>query len=317
MRWTETQQTLLAGLGLRVWQPKPQRPEPAAAPQPASAHTALPLRRPVVAAPAAAPAVPVAAKPLPSTLAVRPAFTAPTPGAGAPANVPIHAPAYAPAPVVSAPVVAPAPALPASEREAAVARMNWPELQHAVAQCQACGLRQGCTQTVFGVGNVQAELMIVGEAPGEQEDLRGEPFVGPAGQLLDNMLRAVRLSRHPVPAGEPAAAQVFIANTLKCRPPLNRNPEPQELALCTPFLHRQIELVRPRLLLASGKYAVQALLGLGPNAAVGLLRGRVHEYRGIPVVVSYHPSYLLRQKPEKRKAWEDLCLLMDTLASLP
>jgi uracil-DNA glycosylase len=144
--------------------------------------------------------------------------------------------------------------------------------------------------------------MIVGEAPGEQEDLKGEPFVGAAGQLLDAMLAALGLSRND----GPAERQVFIANTLKCRPPRNRNPEPDELARCEPFLRRQIELVQPRIILAMGRFALQLLLR--SDEAVGRLRGRVHQYEGVPLIVTYHPAYLLRQPADKAKAWEDLCL---------
>jgi DNA polymerase len=178
-----------------------------------------------------------------------------------------------------------------------------------VAACRACGLCEGRKNTVFGVGNEQAHWMIVGEAPGEQEDLQGEPFVGTAGKLLDNMLRAIGLGRQ---AGPPEQ-QVFIANTLKCRPPRNRNPEPQELARCAPFLERQIDLVKPRIILAMGRFAVQSLLG--SNEAIGRLRGRVHDFRGIPLIVTYHPAYLLRNPADKARAWDDLCLAMDALSA--
>lgn len=185
--------------------------------------------------------------------------------------------------------------------------MGWDELRSAVAGCRACGLCEGRKNTVFGVGNEQAQWMIVGEAPGEQEDLQGEPFVGQAGKLLDNMLRAIALTRAP---GTPEQ-QVFIANTLKCRPPRNRNPEPEELAQCAPYLDRQIALVQPRIILAMGRFAVQSLLQ--SNEAIGRLRGRVHDYRGIPVIVTYHPAYLLRNLVDKARAWEDLCLALDTV----
>jgi DNA polymerase len=144
--------------------------------------------------------------------------------------------------------------------------------------------------------------MIVGEAPGEQEDLKGEPFVGSAGQLLDAMLNALQLTR----ADAPPERQVYIANTLKCRPPRNRNPEPDELARCEPFLVRQIELVQPRLILAMGRFAVQALLR--SSEPIGRLRGRVHRYHGVPLVVTYHPAYLLRNPADKARAWDDLLL---------
>jgi DNA polymerase len=185
-----------------------------------------------------------------------------------------------------------------------VASMGWPALREAVHGCQACGLCHGRTQTVFGVGAERADWLVVGEAPGEQEDLRGEPFVGPAGQLLDAMLRAVGKDRQ-APAGEQA---VFIANVLKCRPPGNRNPTPDEVAQCEPYLRRQVELVQPKLILALGRFAVQALLNT--SEPIGRLRQQVHRYQGVPVIVSYHPAYLLRSLPDKAKAWADLVLAM-------
>ena len=184
----------------------------------------------------------------------------------------------------------------------ALAGLDWPALRAAVAGCTACSLCQSRTQTVFGVGNEAAHWLVIGEAPGEQEDLQGEPFVGPAGQLLDRMLAALGLSRA---AEGPAAQRVYIANTLKCRPPRNRNPTPEEMALCEPFLQRQIELLQPRIILAMGRFAVQALLR--SDEPVGKLRGRVHHYRGVPLIVTYHPAYLLRSPAEKARAWEDLC----------
>jgi DNA polymerase len=192
------------------------------------------------------------------------------------------------------------------ERSATIAGMPWPALREAVAQCSACSLCQFRRQTVFGVGHPSAHWMIVGEAPGEQEDLKGEPFVGPAGQLLDNMLRALNLTRDEAPPER----QVYVANTLKCRPPRNRNPEAEELARCEPFLIRQIELIRPRLILAMGRFAVQALLR--SSEPIGKLRGRVHRYQGVPLVVTYHPAYLLRNLADKSRAWDDLCLAAQT-----
>ena len=218
------------------------------------------------------------------------------------APVPTPAPASTSAPAVPAPARAPAPAA-APVPVSAVAQLDWPALREAVAGCQACGLCESRTQTVFGVGHAQARWMVVGEAPGEQEDLQGEPFVGPSGQLLDAMLRALQLSR--ADDGDPAQ-RVYIANTLKCRPPRNRNPAPDELARCEPFLVRQIELVRPRVILAMGRFAVQALLR--SSEPIGKLRGRVHRYQGVPLVVTYHPAYLLRSLPDKARAWDDLCL---------
>ncbi|HET6828191.1 MAG TPA: uracil-DNA glycosylase, partial [Ramlibacter sp.] len=151
--------------------------------------------------------------------------------------------------------------------------------------------------TVFGVGHRQADWLVIGEAPGENEDIQGEPFVGQAGKLLDNMLAALSLAR---------GRGVYIANVLKCRPPGNRNPEPDEVAQCEPFLRRQVELLQPRIILAMGRFAVQSLLST--TEPIGKLRGRVHSYNGVPVVVTYHPAYLLRNLPDKAKAWADLCL---------
>jgi DNA polymerase len=188
-----------------------------------------------------------------------------------------------------------------------VRSMDWPTLRAAVAECRACELCQTRRQTVFGVGNERAHWMIVGEAPGEQEDLRGEPFVGAAGQLLDRMLAAIGLTR-----GEaPPERQVFIANTLKCRPPRNRNPQAEELARCEPFLQRQIALLRPRIILAMGRFAVQSLLR--SDEPIGRLRGRVHEYQGVPLIVTYHPAYLLRNLVDKARAWDDLCLAAEVV----
>ncbi|MEO8156044.1 MAG: uracil-DNA glycosylase [Rhizobacter sp.] len=188
-----------------------------------------------------------------------------------------------------------------------VETLGWPELREAVAGCTACKLCSDRKQTVFGIGNESAHWMIVGEAPGEQEDLKGEPFVGKSGQLLDNMLRAVGLTRGDAPPEQ----QVYIANTVKCRPPGNRNPEPAELAQCEPFLIRQIALVRPRIILAMGRFAVQSLLR--STEPIGRLRGRVHQYQGVPLVVTYHPAYLLRNPEDKARSWDDLCLAREAL----
>jgi DNA polymerase len=172
---------------------------------------------------------------------------------------------------------------------------EWQELKVKVAGCTDCKLRAGCTQTVFGVGDEKAEWMLVGEAPGSEEDRVGEPFVGQAGKLLDNMLAAISLGR---------GKNVYIANVLKCRPPGNRNPEPGEVAQCSPHLLRQIELIQPKLILAMGRFAAQTLLGT--DATIASLRGKVHQYAGVPLIVTYHPAYLLRTLPDKAKAWADL-----------
>jgi uracil-DNA glycosylase len=175
---------------------------------------------------------------------------------------------------------------------------DWETLARCVADCTKCNLHGGRTQTVFGVGNRAADWMIIGEAPGAEEDARGEPFVGRAGQLLNAMLQAIGLQRQ----------QVYIANILKCRPPKNRDPLPEEAQQCWPYLKRQIELVAPKLILAVGRIAAQNLLLT--DQTIGRLRGRVHIHAetGLPVVVTYHPAYLLRSPSEKRKAWEDLRL---------
>ncbi len=195
---------------------------------------------------------------------------------------------------------------------AGIAAMDWAALRQAVAGCQACGLCNSRRNTVFGVGDTQARWLVVGEAPGENEDLQGEPFVGTAGQLLDNMLKAVGLNR--AGTGEQG---VYIANVLKCRPPANRNPQPEEVAQCEPYLRRQVELLRPQIILALGRFAAQSLLqGSVPDVAkipLGKLRGQVHRYQGVPVVVSYHPAYLLRTPQDKAKAWADLCLALDVM----
>ncbi|MBP8309062.1 MAG: uracil-DNA glycosylase [Burkholderiaceae bacterium] len=182
-----------------------------------------------------------------------------------------------------------------------VAAMTWGQLRAAVQDCTRCGLCRGRTRTVFGSGAQDSPWMIVGEAPGAEEDARGEPFVGQAGRLLESMLGALGLSRE---------RDVFIANVLKCRPPGNRNPEPDEIRQCEPYLHRQIALLKPRGVLVMGRFAAQALLQT--DATIASLRGRVHAYRAngedLPLVVTYHPAYLLRNLPDKAKAWADLCL---------
>ena len=196
------------------------------------------------------------------------------------------------------------------QRPDGIDHMDWAQLEATVSGCRACTLCESRKNTVFGVGQVpaspglapQVDWMIVGEAPGENEDLRGEPFVGQAGKLLDNMLRAIGLDRHH---------NVYIANVLKCRPPANRNPEPHEVAQCAPYLQRQIELLQPKVILAMGRFAIQSLLQT--TEPVGKLRGRAHQYHGVPVIATYHPAYLLRNLPDKAKAWADLCLAVDVM----
>lgn len=224
-----------------------------------------------------------------------------------------------PSPEVVAEPVRPAAAATESEgqsREQRIAELGWPELKTMVRDCTACKLRAGCTQTVFGVGDEQAGWLFVGEGPGADEDAQGEPFVGQAGKLLDNMLMSIRLKR---------GNNVYIANVAKCRPPGNRTPEADEIATCFPYLQRQIQLIRPKVIVALGKTAATALLMeplairlgepttpakslvMGRDATLGSLRGMTHDYQGIPLIVTYHPAYLLRSPLEKAKAWEDLC----------
>lgn len=229
--------------------------------------------------------------------------------AEAPAMAAVDAPVPEPTPARRAPPSAaaiPVPA-PAAAGASPVATMDWPALREAVAGCRACSLCESRRHTVFGLGHPRAHCMVVGEAPGEQEDQRGEPFVGAAGQLLDRMLAALGLTRDEAAPER----QVFIANTLKCRPPRNRNPSAEELATCQPFLERQVALVQPRVILAMGRFAVQSLLG--SDAPIGRLRGQVHRWRGVPLVVTYHPAYLLRQPADKARAWDDLCLAASCL----
>ncbi|MCU0764372.1 MAG: uracil-DNA glycosylase [Hydrogenophaga sp.] len=272
---------MLAEMGVRVWAPRAR---------PAEASQADPARGAVNAPP----------KP-PVAGTVSPAATlrgTPTLPARSPAAVPLAAAAVAP-PAEPA-------AAPAGQRPAGIDTLDWPQLQAAVAACQACGLCQSRTNTVFGVGDTASDWMVVGEAPGQNEDLQGEPFVGAAGQLLDNMLRAVGRSR----SGQ-GAQGAYIANVLKCRPPANRNPQPAEVVQCEPFLARQVALVKPKVIVAMGRFAVQSLLQT--TEPIGRLRGRVHRYQDVPVIVTYHPAYLLRTPTDKGKAWADLCLAMETL----
>jgi uracil-DNA glycosylase len=193
----------------------------------------------------------------------------------------------------------------ASAREELIARMEWMELKAAVSECGACKLHERRTQTVFGVGDENADWLLIGEGPGAEEDARGEPFVGQAGRLLDNMLSALGLRR---------GVDVYIANIVKCRPPNNRAPEPSEAQACAAFLQRQIALIRPRLLIALGKTAANNLLK--NDASIASLRGRLHDCAGIPLIVTYHPAYLLRTLPDKAKAWEDLCFALETMQHL-
>jgi DNA polymerase len=198
----------------------------------------------------------------------------------------------------------PAPLQTAATRLERIATLGWDEFAADVEACTACGLCRTRNMAVPGVGDVRAQWMLIGEAPGAEEDARGEPFVGQAGKLLDNMLAALGMNRRD---------NVYIANVLKCRPPGNRTPEPVEVDACRPYLERQIALIRPQLIVALGKSAASLLLGT--DASIASLRGRVHRVRDVPLVVTYHPAYLLRSLQEKAKAWEDLLIARRTLAA--
>ena len=190
-------------------------------------------------------------------------------------------------------------------RADAIAMLDWEGLVSDIAACTACPLCHTRKKTVPGVGAQTAQWMFVGEGPGAEEDALGEPFVGQAGRLLDNMLKAIALTR---------SEHTYITNVVKCRPPGNRDPEPIEVAACTPYLERQVALLQPRVIVALGKFA--ALTLLDTDATVSSLRGRVHDYRGVPLIVTYHPAYLLRNLTEKAKAWEDLLFARRTLDAL-
>lgn len=242
--------------------------------------------------------------------AEEPAVEAPPPA------LPIEAPPARPPVAASAPArrpllpVAEAPALPAVPPPrvapaADLASLGWDALEARIRGCEGCVLCQRRKQAVPGVGDRQADWLFVGEGPGAEEDERGEPFVGQAGRLLDAMLAAIGLQR---------GHDVFIANAVKCRPPNNRTPEADELAACFPYLRRQIELIQPRLIVALGRPAAQALLN--QEVKISGARGKTFRYGDIPVVVTYHPAYLLRNQPDKAKAWEDLCFARKTMRAL-
>jgi DNA polymerase len=208
----------------------------------------------------------------------------------------VDAGAKTPPPAIAAAPSGPAPA----------PGLGWEELRAAVRECTRCELCKQRKQAVFGVGAERGPWLFVGEGPGADEDEQGEPFVGQAGKLLDNMLAAAGLKR---------GRDVYIANVVKCRPPGNRTPKPEEAAACAPYLDRQLELIAPKVIVALGKTAAIRLLGEGAaETSLGSLRGRVHQYRGTPLVITYHPAYLLRNLPDKSKAWADLLFARRTLA---
>jgi DNA polymerase len=199
----------------------------------------------------------------------------------------------------------PGAARPADDRAGRIAGLSWAELRASMQTCTACGLHKARKQAVPGVGDEQADWLFVGEGPGAEEDARGEPFVGPAGRLLDNMLASIGLKR---------GADVYIANVVKCRPPSNRVPEPAEAAACEPYLLRQIALIQPRLIVALGKTAACSLLRT--EGTLASLRGRVRTFQGVPLLVTYHPAYLLRNPLDKARSWEDLCQARELMTRL-
>jgi uracil-DNA glycosylase family 4 len=263
------QRAMLAEMGVRVWAPKPMR---MAIPQAVKAlAVAVPSAPPrVVAAPIAAPVRSAAPAPSAATLA----------------------PEQSRAP--QAPSLKPLPD--------GVASMDWPALQAAVSECTACGLCQRRKNAVFGQGDVQADWMVVGDAPNEAEDAQGLPFIGPEGELLDNMLRAVGQSREK---------GAYITSVVKCRPPASRNPGGEELVQCSAYLARQVALVQPKVIIAMGRFALEVLTQSRDH--LGRLRGREHVFEGVPVIATYHPDALLRTAADKAKAWADLCRAMDVV----
>ncbi|MFM7001673.1 MAG: uracil-DNA glycosylase [Limnohabitans sp.] len=282
----DRQRAMLAEMGVRVWWPQSPAPTEAAP----DVQTA-----PVAAVASAAPVVQASAM-------------AGVPGVvthAAPVAVARPAPSVAPTPAARQAAATPVPAVPMKPLADGLDRMDWAALQATATACQACDLCQQRQNVVFGAGDVQASWMVIGEAPDEDEDKLGEPFVGQAGQLLDNMLKAVGLNRQVQGEGG-----VYITPAVKCRPPGSRNPTAQELAICAPYLARQVALVQPKIIMAMGRFAVQALLQT--TEPLGKLRGQLHTFQGVPVVVTYHPAYLLRNPADKAKAWVDLVLALKT-----
>lgn len=270
---TRRRDAILREMGLApLWRLRRADPVEDAQPEPPA-----PVPEPVVAAPVSAPAP--ASRPVPLARFVPPV--------AAPAEAPIEAPARRPAPAGD------------------IAGLGWEDLEARIRECDACALCKRRKQAVPGVGDRQADWLFVGEGPGAEEDERGEPFVGQAGRLLDNMLASIGLAR---------GNDVYIGNAVKCRPPNNRTPETDELAACFPYLERQIALIKPRLIVALGRPAAQALLN--QEVRIAAARGKLFEFGDIPVVVTYHPAYLLRNLADKAKAWEDLCFARATMKRL-
>ena len=267
----ERQRAMLAEMGVRVWMPEPSMVQAVAAQETVLAATVASL--PLNSVPAAAAVVPVQVRPVPVKA------------------LPVAAPqqqAHPPLPV-------------------GLADMDWAGLRAAATDCQACGLCAQRARSVFGMGPAQAQWLVLGDAPGEEESALGQPFAGETGRLLDNMLKAVGLSRTGEGAAE-GAAGAYVMHATQCPTPDARNPSPQELSTCSAYLSRKVALAKPRVILAMGRFAMQALLQT--TEPLGKMRGQVHRYQGVPVVVTYPPAYLLRNQADKGKAWEDLCLAL-------
>jgi DNA polymerase len=267
----DRQRAMLAEMGVRVWMPEPSMVQAVATPETVLAASVASM--PLNAVPAAVVMVPVQVRPVPVKA------------------LPVAAPqpqAHPPLPV-------------------ALADMDWTGLRAAATDCQACGLCAQRAHSVFGMGAANAHWLVLGDAPGEEESALGQPFAGEAGRLLDNMLKAVGLSR----AGEGAAegvAGAYVMHATQCPTPDARNPSPDELSACVAYVSRKVALVKPRVILVMGRFAMQSLLQT--TDPLGKMRGQVHRYQGVPVVVTYPPAYLLRNQADKGKAWEDLCLAL-------
>ena len=293
----DRQRAMLAEMGVRVWWP--QRPDD-------GASGPVEVVAPAMAAPPMAASAPVTQAPSHAKSLSPPASILPSPPAQ-PAR---------PRAALQAPVVTPqsSPGLAASVYPAlpeGLSDMDWPALQAAVDHCASCALCTARKAPILGSGHAAAAWMVVADLPGEAEDQLGQPFVGQEGLLLDNMLKAVGARRQANASGQDAStlpAQAYLTHAVKCRPPGGRNPEAAELAVCAAYLSRQVALVQPRVILAMGRFAIQSLLGT--TEPMGKLRGRLHQYQGVPVVVTYHPSSLLRTQSDKAKAWADLVLAL-------
>jgi len=303
----ERQRAMLQEIGVRVWLPE--------------AVADAPL---VTQAPVATP-TPQRVAPTPHGAAPTPADRPPMPSASAIENIAVHAISTGATAQKSLKTQVPdaTVATPAVLVEG-IAGMDWPTLAQAIADCQACQLCSGRRAPVFGGSDAaaprQADWLVVGEPPDEAEERLGAPFADQAGQLLDNMLKAVGVSRRGAEDGATAAAAAkaaYVTNVVKCLPATVRNPTPQELAVCENFLRREVALVRPKVILAMGRFAAQTLLHgslpEGSKTPFGKLRGQIYRYQGIPVVVTYHPRYLLRTQQDKARAWADLCLALDVM----